>query len=356
MQFDFARIKKPIMCDEIGSAMETATKFAILPQQMMVGEIKVLENGHIMLGSQKEDLKITHHGMKSFCGKVLGIPLGFADTIPKELLLHNIKRLSVERKEMNVQVLLRDNGDVASIVKEPYSEAPIVEVLGLFADRDKKSVKYIEVGEVVTTIAFTFQEMFSMGFNAKDTFYAGCFVHTSPLKVLGLAMSSGLYRTQCENSFVMPFFGKIKANYQNKVETRLLRFHEQVSSLLDTRLPARLEQVFSKSSKGVLFEHQWAGVWSSLARIRGEVEADELMKTELESRNVLLDNAKEFLREKKEAKLLGTAPPDAVMTTTIAYDVANAVTLYAKDLQEQERIQLEKFGGDILQKFVLNMN
>lgn len=342
---------KPIPSRQVVSideALEIATELTVTPTTIRLGDLKINDDAVI---ENKEKHLITSFGFENL-SKILGIPRPFARKIPQDLLFTNINRLKANMADTQVCLLERPNGEIANIVKAPYSEVSYLDFLGLFIN--KEDIKYINIGEKLTTVSHIFQETNFKGPEGEsDSFYVGTFLYNSILETKPMQMVSGLYRTLCENSYVMPFFGKLRARYMLEKEQRLIKFAENMRCW-DGEILNRLQTNFSTFETRCLFKHEVASIWKRLDRIVGSTEADIILKTDEESRKLVMDEVFVWNMKNKLARLKGEVITEATLTEATAYDVINGIAAYAKNFYEEDKFELERLGGRLIEDIILN--
>lgn len=343
----FAKTLPFTRVETVNEALDIAKDLVVTPSVCSLSDIALSPEGTLLVGST--ELLMTTKALEGIC-KILGIPIGFARTIPADLLLENIQRLQTENPAQRIVLLQRRTEEVAGVVKDPYSEASYADVISTFSE--KEGIKYFELGEELLTIALTFDKQF-YGRDEGDYLYVGTFIYNSILKETSLHMFSGLWRTGCRNSFLAPYLGKIRANYQKEdILTRLASFADNVACYDDTTL-ARIEQNFSSLTNKRYFVHEVAGLWKKLSRYIGQSDADALLKMGEEGRKQLIDSANVWTRKNRLLKLQGKPAEEPSLTDIVPYDVVNDITSYAQRLHGLQKRTLEKFAGALLEEVVL---
>lgn len=343
--FSFANESSTKVFTDMNKALEEAATLVVNPITATVGDIEVTPEGSIDFGNG--DAKTTKHGFESFC-KILGIPPKFARAIPADLLLHNIKRLSKDNAGIEITLLERDDGTFASIVKSPYKEIPYADVLSRFIDRN--SIKKVEISEELMKIVFRFEQLKVPGLDdAKDTLYISDYILSSLIKETSLHAVAGLYKTQCENSFITPLLGKVRADYMKESEKRLEKF-AQAFECYDNDLVATVFRNLSNNVNKYMRLPEFKYVWNHCSKLIGDADTDMLFEIDEDRRKVLLAEANEYISNAKKAKALGqlVPPPDTIPFEQ--YDIANKVTLIAQErLAGIDLVKAETLGGMILQ-------
>jgi hypothetical protein len=343
----FADRKEAFKTTEMNDAIRYADSFTVTPTKLKVGDLIIRENGTI-----QNDVPhlVTRFGFENLCS-ILGIPNPFARMIPPDLLFTNIERLQKENADKKIVLLERPDGSIANVVKSPYKELPYSTVLAPFIE--KEGIKNIDIGETLMKVTLTFDETKFNGIGVDDTMFIGTFLYASILKVRPLHVQSGFYRTHCENSFIAPYLGKITADYKLEGEERVLRFAE-VLRCWDDDVFNRVKSNYSVFEHRFLFAHEFANFWRKVNRVLGQSETDLLFHTHEEARKDTISHATQWLSENKRARLLGEAIDEPIITTFGAYDVVNAITKKAQDFHEVDRYELEKIGGELIGKILLN--
>ena len=344
-EFEFADDSKVEVFKDINEALKRSFDITVSPVPATVEDIQVTSNGHILF--QGKEKQISSRGMESFF-KVLGIPPIFSRKIPANLLLHNVTQLTKDNPAEPITVLERPDGNLASIVKGDYSEISYNDILGRFTERPVKS---IEMCESLLKVIFTFETLKVPDLDdIQDTFYIGEFLTASLTKLTSLQATAGLYRTQCENSFIMNLLGKLKANYMKKEDVRLARFADSFECY-DNDIIATVFRNFVTKKQKPLKEYQLKKTWEHASKIFSKSEADLLFGFDEDSRNIALNDAKTFLMEYKKAEKLGLPLPEPSDTAFSAYSVANAITTkaHSQTYDVVDQLKAEVLGGNILQ-------
>ena len=347
--FKFAESSPSKVFDNVNEALEYSLNVAVNPIPAVVSDIQVTSNGHILFNG--EDKAISSRGIESFFGRVLGIPPQFSRKIPADLLLHNVDKLIKDNPADPIYVLERPDGNIASIVKSPYSEIPYADILGRFAERPIKSV---EISELLMKIIFTFESLKVPDLDdSQDILHVGEFLVSSVTKLLPLQITAGLYRTQCENSFIMNILGKLVANYTKKKDIRLLRFAEAFECY-NNDVIATVFRNFAQKKQGLLKEYQVKQIWERISTIFSKSDADLLFGFDEDQRNSILNSAKSYLSEVKRSEKLGLELPKAYDTPFSSYKVANEITLAAhtRIYDPIDQVKAEVVGGNILQQMI----
>ena len=272
----------------------------------------------------------------------------FARKIPTELLLHNVQKLTNDNPAQPIFVLQRPDGNLSSIVKDPYTEIPYSDILGRFSERPVKS---IAMSEDLLKCIFTFDQLKVPDLDDnQDTLYVGEYLVASLTKLISLQAIGGLYRTQCENSFIMPIFGAIKANYMKEPDVRLARFADAFECY-DNDIIATVFRNFAQRRNSPLKEHQVKIIWERLSKIFSKSDADNLFGFDEDGRNSLLSNAKGYLSEVRHAKALNLELPEPSNTAFNAYNISNSITqaAHTRMYDVVDQWKAEMLGGTILQ-------
>lgn len=349
-EFKFAPASSVVSCSNVSEAIEEAYKIIVNPIPSIVGELQIKDKNSILFGNQER--KITEAGFESYL-KVLGIPPVFARKLSADLLLYNIDKLSKEKPGEEITVLERPNGEIASIVKGEYKEIPYVDIISNFAD---KPVKHLDMSETLLKMVFTFTELKIPDLNDnQDTFYVGEFLTSSLIKAVSLQSNSGLYRTQCSNSFIMPLLGKVKANYMKKPDVMLKRFVDAFECYSKDMVAAVMSG-FKERKEKRLKEHQVKAVWEKFSKLLSKSDADELFSFDEDARNALLSNARGYLLEVKQAEKLSRPLPQPIETPYSCYGTANSITTTAhtRTYDAIDQLKSEVLGGQILQWMIFN--
>jgi hypothetical protein len=347
----FAKPIPTLVTGDPSEALDAAEHISVTSTPFYLRDLKVGNDGVITYGNKSG--KITQYGFEKFCTRILGIPKNFSKTIPRDLLFTNINRLQKDKSGEEVVVLSRDNDEIAAIVKSPYDECSYTDVIGSIMDSD--NLNGIILTEELLIVRFNFSEIVVSDSSTKDTVNVANFLFSSLLKDTPLSLVSGLYRSKCYNSFIMPYLGRMKAHYFIKDHTqRLLRFSENIShydEMIFESLKNNFSSVFSSRR---LFDNEVVKYWKSLNRAVGSADADKLTKMSEETRKDLVTTVNQRNSTNKRARLLGNAVDENVWTSFKAYDFLNDITSFAQKVEFRERLQLEKIGGDIIKSMVLH--
>ena len=344
--FKFADDPKVEIFTDINQALGRAHEIVVNPIATTAGDIQVTSEGSILFGGETK--KISGKGMETFFSKVMGIPPLFSRKIPTDLLLHNVANLIKDNPGKEIFILERPDGNIASIVPSPYSEIPYVDILGRFIE---KPIRQIEMSESLLKTIFLFDELKVPDLNDnQDTFYVGQYMLSSLTKLTSLQAYSGLYRTQCENSFIMPLLGRLKANYMKKEETRLNRF-AATFECYDTNLTATLLGSFAQNKERKLKEHQVKQIWDRISVIFSKSDADMLFSFDEDQRKIVLNSASSYLSEVKRAEKLSLEIPTPHDTMFPYIKIANEITTAAhtRMFDPVDQVKAEIIGGQILE-------
>jgi len=348
--FTFAEDSKVEIFKVMNEALKKSYEVTVNPISTVVENIQVTSKGSIIFEGQEK--KISQRGMESFF-KILGIPLQFARKLPTDLLLHNVSKLTADNPSAPIFVLERPNAEIASIVGDPYSEIPYSDILGNFTERPVRS---IEMSESLLKVCFTFDNLKVSDLNDnQDTLYVGEFLVASLTKLSGLQAYVGLYRTQCENSFIMPLLGRLKANYLKKEDARLSRF-VAAFECYNTDTVATVLGNLAQKKQAKLKEYQVKQVWERMSKIMSKSDADILFSFDEDMRNSFLSKAKGYLSEYKQAEKLGLPLPTPTETPYDCYKVANEITniAHTRSFDAVDQLKAEMVGGNILQWMIFN--
>ena len=346
-EFSFAKSIVPLHTTDVNEALLFTENLKVEAEPSLIKKVEVHDDGTITYNGEPK--KITRYGFESYCRK-LGIPTSFARKIPEDLLLENIRRLSATKPDEEIVILKRSNGDIAGVGKSPYKEPSYTDVLSTFADKDY--LQYVNIGEAFLTICFRFDNK-PIVLNEKDTLHIGTYVYSSILQSCKVHGYSGLYRNACENSFTMPYFGKIKANYKNE-DVMLTKFADTLQCY-DQKIYERLCSNFNVFNVRRLYDTEQASLWKSLSRIVNTGEADDMLKMDEETRKNLLSTVQMRFSENKKCRLEGKSVSENVHTEVLVYDALNEITSFARrNAFEDDKRKLEKLAGDWIDKIILN--
>ena len=346
-EFSFAPTIKPLHTSDVSEALLLTKELRVQPEPSYVKNIVVNDDGTVTYNGEPK--KITQFGFESFCRK-LGIPATFARKIPTDLLLQNIRRLTTTHADDAIVILKRENGDIAGIGKLPYKEPSYIDVLSTFAE--KEYLKYINIGEAFLTICFWFDNK-PIPRADDDICYVSTTVYSSILQACKVHAFSGVYRNSCENSFIMPYFGKVKANYK-KEDTMLTKFADTLQCF-DQNIYERLCKNFNVFNVRKLYDTERASMWKSLHRVVNSSEADVILKLEEETRKSLLSTVQTRFSDNKRARLEGKPVSENIFTDVLVYDALNSITSFARqNAFEDDKRKLERLAGDWIDKIILN--
>ena len=342
----FAPVKLAKRAQDITEAQQIIldNQLTVKPVKMLLGELKINEDGSITNGQTRQ---ITQFGFESLC-RVLGIPHPFARKIPKDLLFTNIRRLQNDNNGEAISLLERPDGSIANIVRGTYAENSYADVLGFM---DGKDIKYIDIGERLLSVAMVFQEL-NLTYAANDLFYTGTFVTSSLTRDSSLMMESGLYRTLCSNSFVMPLMGRLRADYRLAPEDRLLRFTEQLRCY-DDLVVGQVKRGLPQLGNRLMYRREVVSVWRQLNSKLGELGANQAFKIDSATREALFAAEKADVAENKKARLHGKPVDPPAISNLLFYDVLNAITSQSQQEHEQSKVMLERYAGKLLKNLVI---
>lgn len=329
----------------MNEALEEASLLVVNPVEATVGDIVVTPEGLIDVGGDQR--KTTTRGFESFC-KILGIPPKFARGIPKDLLLHNIERLSKDVPGTPITLLERPDGNFASIVRSPYKEIPYADILSRFVDRD--SIKNVSISEELMKVMFKFEQLKVPDLDDnRNTLYISEYMLSSLIKEIRLQVNSGLFKTQCENSFIMPILGKLYADYTKGADKRLEKF-AQSFECYDNELIATIFRNLSTGVNKHISLPQFKYVWNRYSKLVGKFDADVLFDIDEDRRKALLAEATLYMSQVKKAKALGQVISPPENTPFECYSIANEITTAAHEsMAGVESVKAEILGGTILQ-------
>lgn len=345
---NFANPVRAIRTIDRTEAVDAASKLSLNPITVPLSKVEVNENGTISIeGSSKT---ITMFGFEQLC-KHLGLPRPFARKIPLDLLFTNVGRLIEEHSEEQVVFLERMNGELAGVVKFPFMEVSALDFISTFSEKD--SIKYFDVGETLSTICLGFDPIYPEGFGSDV--HIGSFLYNSTVRVKPLHLFFGLFKSSCENSFVAPYMGKVRANYKLEDATeRLLAFSDSVLEY-DDDVVSTLKERFRIMESRTLFRHEKVFIWKKLNRLVGDEVADTILRTNEEERKVMIEVVSQWSSGNKRARLLGEAIEEPTLTSTSVYDVINDITNYPikYDVHEVAKQEFELLGGKIIEQVLL---
>jgi len=351
----FAEYIKPVRTRVINEAINIAKDLKVTPTKTTCEKISINSDGKLISDVYPEGKVMTRYAFEKLY-KILGISGSFALKIPLDLLITNMHRLLGENSSNTIIMLERNDGSVAGFVKKQYDEASYLDTLSCFSDRE--SVQYIDIGEIMLTICLGFQKTQFRdpdSSSENDFLMAGSHIYGSILKETQLKLESILYRTYCTNSFVMPFFGKIRADYRLTPEARLLDFSKNVEHYDEELLLA-----IKTNSIGIeerrMFEHEIAGIFRKLQKYVGGSTADQLIGTKEEDRKLIIQRVDIWKEENKRNKMFGLPINEPSMTDFKTYTVLNNVTNYAASVHESTKRSIEIIAGTALGNILLGTN
>lgn len=334
---------------DMNEALRIATEdLQVAEVATLCSDIKVSDEGVFTIGNKHKDILLTKEAFVDFCS-LLGIPKPFARSIPDDLLITNIRRLQ-ELHSKGVSIFLNKDNVIVGCTDSANEEVQYDQVIEHFLDKD---VKEITLGPQLMKITLMFENVVVDVPTRNEQLYTGSFIYHSAVQKLKLNMTTGLYRTQCTNSFLMPLVGKVKANYIGKVENRLLRFAEDVRIYNSDALD-RLTLLLKERAELPLNVLEFQKLWNRFSLKFNSTTADNIFKVAEEDRKNILTEARETTRLIKQNQLDPTVTVNIPNTGLIFYDTINNVTAYAHEQFEGfDRFALEQAGGDILQSALL---
>jgi len=355
-QLKFAEYIKPTRTRIINDAINIAKDLTVVPVKTTFEKISINPDGLLMSYQYPEGRKMTRYAFEKLY-RILGISGQFALRIPIDLLLVNIHRLLGESGSDEISILERPDGSIAGFVKKDYDETSYLDILSHFTDRE--SFQYIDIGEIMLTICLGFQKTKFKDPRGtspdSDFLMAGSHVYSSILRETQLKLESILYRTYCTNSFVMPFFGKIRADYRLEPEPRLLDFSKNVEHYDEELLKAIVV-----NSEGIeerrFFEHEIVSLHRKLQKYIGSSTTDGLIGVKEEDRKLMLQRVDVWKEENKRNKMFNLSMNEPNLTSFLAYDILNNVTNYAASVHESTKRSIEVIAGTLLGNILLGNN
>ncbi|MCK9542530.1 MAG: hypothetical protein M0R03_10940 [Novosphingobium sp.] len=334
---------------QVSEAIAYAEEVTVTPIPTTLGDLIV--NTDATIGDNKQ--KITRYGFEKLC-VLLGIPKPFAQKIPNDLLFENIRRLKADNPGQEIVVLERNNGEIASIVKAPYTEPSYGEMLSVFQERP--DLKYIDVEEKLLTICVAFDDVCAVGESDADTLFVSSFMYGSITKETKMKLFSGLYRTQCSNSFICPFLGSSFANYQHKDKALMLSRFAETVRCYNQEIANRILNRFSSLLNRNMFKHEVARMWAGLSMIVGKSEADVIIGFGGdEERKVLLKEVETWKATNRRNRIEGKTISEPTLSPFKTYKVLNDITAYSKDhLHGVEKKNTETLAGNWIHDIILN--
>jgi hypothetical protein len=350
---DFAESSSTYHYTDVEEAITKAIDFEVDVLPVSLGDLSISSKGNIYLKNSEYPYKITLKGFESFL-KILGIPISYAKKVSPELLFHNIYKLLSYKEEETVKILFRKDNSILSIVKSNYSEIPFKDLLLEF---QSKPIKKIEISDELLKISFAFSELdlSKDGSIPIDSIFVGEFLLATQTSGIPLQLNSGFYKTTCQNSYIIPFLGKIVADYSKSPDVRLKKFYDAFECFNFNLVTAVFEN-FKRNLRSTMNVLDFEDTWRKLLPLFSEGGADLIFSIDETSRKSLLTKAKAYKDEKKKAEIFGDTnfnlEPDNTIFTY--YDIADKLTTQAHvvlhDLRDQ--ITAEKIGGHLLQKMI----
>jgi len=217
---------------------------------------------------------------------------------------------------------------------------------------EKNELSYVNISEDLMTLGFWYENRI-IPKSEDDALHVGTYVYSSILKSCKVHAFSGLYRSVCENSFVMPFFGKVNANYKEE-DNMLLRFAELLQCF-DSTIYDRFQRDFMVFNTRKLFDTEVASIWKSAHRTISSSEIDNFFAFTEDERKTLMTTVQTRFVENKRARLVGAAIEESTPTNILAYDILNKLTSYARtNLFGANKLTVEKLAGTWIEKIILN--
>lgn len=355
-QMKFAEYVKPVRTRIINDAISIAKDLTVTPIKTTFGKISINPEGLLIYEAHPEGKRMTRYAFERLY-RMLGISGQFALKIPIDLLLVNIHRLLGENSSDEISMLERPDGSIAGFVKKKYDETSYLNVLSCFTDRE--AFQYIDIGEIMLTICLGFQKTKFRDPRGpspdSDFLMAGSHIYSSILRETQLKLESILYRTYCTNSFVMPFFGKIRADYRLESEPRLLDFSKNVE-----HYDKELLEAITVNSEGIeerrFFEHEVVSLHRKLQKYIGSSTTDGLIGVKEEDRKLMLQRVDVWKEENKRNKMFNLPMNEPSLTSFLAYDILNNVTNYAASVHESTKRSIEVIAGTVLGNILLGNN
>lgn len=347
----FAKPIESIRCTDAQAATSAALNFTVRSHICSLKDLTVLSDASIKNGSVR---KITKLGFEYFC-KFLGIPQPFAQLIPVELLITNINKLIQTYRDVKVFLLERPDGCLTAIAKPKCKNIQYSDLVASFVESEK--FKYVDMNEELFTLCNTFNKhTFSELPDESGVFsqlILSTYVYASAGAFSRLRMYSGLYRTECDNSLVAPFFGKAYANYQLDPDMILVEFTKLIQCY-DSDVYHTLMERIPQLQKRLMHDYEFLKLWLTIYRILGSSVADSILEVSEEERQIEIKTVQERLSYNKRAVLVGNGLIPSVVTVRNAYTVLNRITSYGKELSGLSKYKIERLGGDFLKQLVFN--
>jgi hypothetical protein len=334
--------------DNVQDAIMGLSNINIIPQTCTLKDITLKETGELEIAGRS--CNITKKGFEDFL-KVLGIPVIYAKRVPYDVLIYDIRSIQQLNSGMEVTVLWRNDVSVSTIIKKKYSEISYSSILDTFVS---KPIKKIQASEDLMKISFVFKEL---SIPDQNLMFVGEFLYASLTSKKPLQICAGLYKIDCENSFIMPLLGKVVANYLKPADIRLLRFFDTFECY-DSSIVSVVFDKFSKKKDSYLTQADVVDIWKKTSSIFSKVDADLLFGFDENTRNYIINNVNAYKTQYKKAALLGQELPLSPITPFTYYEIANKITTAAHtrlyNIWDQTNAEL--LGGSILQKMIFSKN
>lgn len=348
----FAAPGKFFKTRDVREALEISNSLRLTETSCKLGDISLTAN--MKISFKGEEKRMTSAGFFGFC-KLLGLPKKFATSIPDDLLLDNVQRLISDNFSSNITIMSRPSGDIVNFIPEESQSFQSFDVLSAIASSFESNIKYIDINDSFMKICISYSD--TVKISDKESLYISNFVTNYPAREgkFTLSANSGLFKTECENSFVMQILGKLKVKYHLDKELRLSKFLEHLG-ICDNIFLSIIKSRSSIISSSNLFDFELKNLWKAIQPILGPVIADKLLKIDNEETRKILFSSIDLRKIKnKQSRLTGDAVDDPVLLNVNTYDVLNEITLYAHTvLAGESRHKLETICGKFLSNIILN--
>ncbi len=285
---------------------------------------------------------LTAWALESLCG-VIGIPAGFAQRIPWDLLQYNFEQLKADLDRDVLLVLGRERAliNVIEQRKFGYFPAKSVDVLqGLRGLERKLEVKSLRIADRGLEVSFVDPDLGTLEPKKGDITAIGLRLTNSETGYAGLEASSFLWRVVCTNGAVLrKKWGGTTWAYDPRMsyERSLADFFGQLKG--QSLAVNSLANMYNGMLQKQLTVSGLINLWRRVDRITEPAHADSILGLAEEERKALLKGTKED----------GAREDSRKQETDISYWRAyNAITERARAYDFLRWRQLERLGGELI--------
>lgn len=339
---------------DVSEALRISNDLRLTEVECKLGDIQLDSSMKIHLAGTER--KMTQKGFEGFC-RVLNLPKRFALAIPDDLLLDNVRRLISNSATSDISVIIRPSGDIVNFLRDSkVQDSQSFDVLSSINSSFGERIKYVDINDSFMKICITYSD--SIKISDRESLYISNFITNYPAgggEGEVLTSSNGLYRTECENSFVMSVLGKIRARSNSDKDQRLSKFLEHLG-VCDSIILSSMKTRSSRILNSQFFDFELRNLWKAIQPVLGSVIADRITKIDNESARKFLFSSIDLRNlSNKQARLTGGCIEEPALMSLNSYDILNDLTLHAHThFAGEVRYKLETIAGKFLSDILLN--